>query len=107
MGVSLTYKIVKIVSNEPGKREKYTDSVSRFHPSSKSVPKLSLKEYFESNGFFTIDCRGWDGCLWILGDAKKLAPYVDEAREIYGATGGYGSGKQTGYSPAWWTKCKK
>lgn len=107
VGVSLTYKIVKIVSNEPGKREKYTDSVSRFHPSSKSVPKLSLKEYFESNGFFTIDCRGWDGCLWILGDAKKLAPYVDEAREIYGATGGYGSGKQTGYSPAWWTKCKK
>jgi hypothetical protein len=68
---------------------------------------VSLKEYFESKGFSTIDRREKNGCLWVLGEKKKLEPYVSEAMKLYGATGAYGSGKQSNYKPAWWTKSNK
>lgn len=113
-GIALTYKIEKIVSSEPLKHYA-TTSVATKPAEAKSVSKnppvtpkkLSLKEYFESKGFFTIDCRGWDGCLWIIGDQRKLEPYVAEAKKLYGATGAYGSSKQTNYKPAWWTRSNK
>lgn len=109
VGIPLTYKIDKIISSEPPKFDKGSPVSAK--PIAKNPPptekKLSLKEYFESKGFFTIDCRGWNGCLWILGDQKKLEPYVKEAMKIYGATGAYGSGKQSNYKPAWWTKSNK
>ena len=54
-----------------------------------------------------MDYRGWNGCLQVLGDQKKLEPYVKEAMKIYGTTGVYGSGKQSNYKPAWWTKSNK
>lgn len=113
-GISLTYKIEKIISTEVPGHDK-TVSISTtpvaVKPASKKPPptdkKLSLKEYFESNGFFTVDCRGWNGCLWVLGEKKKLEPYVSEVLKLYGATGAYGSGKQSNYKPAWWTKSNK
>ena len=113
-GIPLTYKIEKITSLEEPKRDKAptiatnsanVKSVSKNAPATEK--KLSLKAYFESKGFFTIDCRGWDGCLWVLGDQRKLDPYVKEAQRLYGATGAYGSGKQTNYRSAWWTKSNK
>ena len=114
VGIPLTYKIDKIISAEPPKPDKTpaisTQSVGAKPVAKNSPPtekKLSLKEYFESKGFFTIDCRGWNGCLWVLGDQKKLEPYVKEAMKLYGATGAYGSGKQSNYKPAWWTKSNK
>lgn len=114
VGIPLTYKIDKIISSEPPKSDK-VPSISTKPMKAKSVAKnppptekkLSLKEYFESKGFFTIDCRGWNGCLWVLGEKKKLEPYVTEAMKLYGATGAYGSGKQSNYKPAWWTKSNK
>lgn len=114
VGIPLTYKIDKIISSEPPKSDK-VPPISTKPMKAKSVAKnppptekkLSLKEYFESKGFFTIDCRGWNGCLWVLGKKKKLEPYVTEAMKLYGATGAYGSGKQSNYKPAWWTKSNK
>lgn len=114
VGIPLTYKIDKIISSEPPKSDK-VPPISTKPMKAKSVAKnppptekkLSLKEYFESKGFFTIDCRGWNGCLWVLGEKKKLEPYVTEAMKLYGATGAYGSGKQSNYKPAWWTKSNK
>lgn len=114
VGIPLTYKIDKIISSEPPKSDK-VPPISTKPMGAKSVAKnppptekkLSLKEYFESKGFFTIDCRGWNGCLWVLGEKKKLEPYVTEAMKLYGATGAYGSGKQSNYKPAWWTKSNK
>ena len=113
-GIPLTDKIEKIISTEVPGHDK-TVSISTtpvaVKPASKNPPptdkKLSLKEYFESNGFFTVDCRGWNGCLWVLGEKKKLEPYVSEVLKLYGATGAYGSGKQSNYKPAWWTKSNK
>ena len=114
VGIPLTYKIDKIISSEPPKSDKgptiSTKSIEAkpvVKNSSPTEKKLSLKEYFESKGFFTIDCRGWNGCLWVLGDQKKLEPYVKEAMKLYGATGAYGSGKQSNNKPAWWTKSNK
>ena len=113
-GIALTYKIEKIVSSDALKRDTTTSAATdptEVKSVSKNPPvtpqKFSLKEYFESKGFFTIDCRGWDGCLWIIGDQRKLEPYVAEAKRLYGATGAYGSGKQTNYKPAWWTRSNK
>lgn len=114
VGIPLTYKIDKIISSEPPKSDK-VPPISTKPKEAKSVAKnppptekkLSLKEYFESKGFFTIDCRGWNGCLWVLGEKKKLEPYVTEAMKLYGATGAYGSSKQSNYKPAWWTKSNK
>ena len=82
VGIPLTYKIDKIISSEPPKSDK-VPPISTKPMEAKSVAKnppptekkLSLKEYFESKGFFTIDCRGWNGCLWVLGEKKKLEPY--------------------------------
>ena len=114
VGIPLTHKIDKIISSEPPKSDK-VPPISTKPMKAKSVAKnppptekkLSLKEYFENKGFFTIDCRGWNGCLWVLGEKKKLEPYVTEAMKLYGATGAYGSGKQSNYKPAWWTKSNK
>lgn len=114
VGIPLTYKIDKIISSEPPKSDK-VPPISTKPMKAKSVAKnppptekkLSLKEYFENKGFFTIDCRGWNGCLWVLGEKKKLEPYVTEAMKLYGATGAYGSVKQSNYKPAWWTKSNK
>ena len=114
VGIPLTYKIDKIIFSEPPKSDK-VPPISTKPMEAKSVAKnppptekkLFLKEYFESKGFFTIDCRGWNGCLWVLGEKKKLEPYVTEAMKLYGATGAYGSGKQSNYKPAWWTKSNK
>lgn len=114
VGIPLTYRIDKIISSEPPKSDK-VPPISTKPMKAKSVAKnppptekkLSLKEYFENKGFFTIDCRGWNGCLWVLGEKKKLEPYVTEAMKLYGATGAYGSGKQSNYKPAWWTKSNK
>lgn len=113
-GIPLTYKIEKIIPTEVPKCYKTISTSTKpmeAKPVSQNPPptekKLSLKEYFESKGFFTIDCRGWNGCLWVLGDQKKLEPYVKEVMKLYGATGAYGSGKQSNYKPAWWTKSNK
>ena len=113
-GIPLTYKIDKIIATEAPKHDKTpskSTTSAEIKQSSKSpianAKKLSLKEYFESKGFTTIDCRGWNGCLWVLGEKKKLEPYVSEAMRLYGATGAYGSGKQSNYKPAWWTKSNK
>jgi hypothetical protein len=111
-GIPLTYKIEKIIATKGSAQDNIVASTTT---SNKTVApkaveggkKLTLKQYFESKGLFTIDCRGWDGCLWVLGDQKKLEPYVKEAMRLYGATGAYGSGKQSNYQPAWWTKSNK
>ena len=113
-GIHLTYKIEKIISSEAHKQKIVSQADTKL-PKIRNIPslntktkkKLSLKEYFESKGFFTVDCRGLNGCLWVLGEKKKLEPHVAEAMKIYGATGAYGSGKQSNYKPAWWTKSNK
>ena len=48
-----------------------------------------LKMFFEKKGFEVIDKRSNAGCLWVVGEKDKLAPYLKEAKELYGAFGNY------------------
>ena len=69
----------------------------------------TLKAFFENNGFEVIDKRYNNGCLWVVGDRKKLDPYIEMARMKFGSTctGDFASGRATNYRMAWWTKCSK
>lgn len=82
---------------------KSTSSNSRFKDG------RTLKEFFENNGFEVIDKRYNNGCLWVVGDRKKLEPYIEMARMKFGSTctGDFASGRATNYRTAWWTKCSK
>lgn len=66
-----------------------------------------LKGYFQSKGLEVIDKRDNGGCLWVVGDEKKLKPYVDEVKKLYGAYGNFGAGRATKQRRGWFTKCKK
>ena len=61
---------------------------------------ISLKIFFESKGLKTIDLRGENGCLWVLGSQKDIGHIVSEAIEKYVVSGGFSSGRATGYKPA-------
>ena len=74
---------------------------------STEIKRTSLKNFFESKGLKTIDLRGKNGCLWVLGSQKDIGHIVSEAIEKYGVSGGFSSGRATGYKPAWWTKSEK
>lgn len=67
----------------------------------------SIKDFFSSCGFKVVDKRMLNGALWVIGDRNKLEPYVRRAYILFGATGGYGSGRSSYYQPAWWTKSSK
>ena len=66
-----------------------------------------LADFFKSNGFEVIDKRANDGCLWVVGSQDKLGAYVSKAKELYGATGGFASGKATKQRMGWYTKSDK
>ena len=108
-GVSLTYKITKIIANDTLIPKDVASSPAKQGSTvqaGKTQPK-SLKDFFVSKGFKAVDCRSNNGCLWILGERKELAPYVTEAERLFGVAGGYGAGKASSYKPAWWTKSNK
>ncbi len=67
----------------------------------------SLKNYFESKGFKVVDKRPNGGALWVEGDENKLAPHIDSVKKIFGATGGFASGRALKGHLGWWTKCDK
>lgn len=66
-----------------------------------------LKEFFEAKGLKVIDDRKKSGYLWVIGSKNEIDPIVNEAMEIYGATGSYGSLKTSGFREGWFTKSKK
>ena len=43
----------------------------------------------------------------LIVDYIGIRDNMREAMKLYGATGAYGSGKQSNYKPAWWTKSNK
>ena len=109
IGVTTTYKITKVIASDatkvtPEMRVSAQQEDVKLVGSSNSK---SVKDYFESNGFEVVDGRSNGGCLWIIGDRKRLEPYVDEAQKLFGVTGGYGAGKMSSFRHAWWTKTKK
>lgn len=109
-GVAVTYKITKVIASDATevKPERYIPSKQEEGVKSVSIGNSkSMKEYFESKGFEVVDSRSNGGCLWVIGDRKRLEPYVDEAQRIFGASGGYGAGKGSSYRSAWWTKTKE
>lgn len=74
----------------------------------KSTSKpATVKEFFEANGFQTVDLRGSNGCLWVIGEKKALEPFVNEAIKTYSVYGAYGTGRAISYKSAWWTKSNK
>lgn len=83
--------------------KKPSESSSKVTP---PKPK-TLKEFFESKGFQTLDLRSNNGCLWVIGDKSALEPYVNEAIKTFSAYGAYGTGRAISYRPAWWTKSNK
>ena len=84
------------------KREKRSSKETNISENSKG-----LKEFFENKGLKVIDDRKKSGHLWVLGSKAEIDPIVNEAMEIYGATGSYGSGKTSGFKEGWFTKSKK
>lgn len=105
----MTYKITKIIANDTLIPKDVASSPAKqvsAVQAGKTQPK-SLKDFFVSKGFKAVDCRSNNGCLWILGERKELAPYVMEAERLFGVAGGYGAGKASSYKPAWWTKSNK
>jgi hypothetical protein len=90
-------------SNVQKSREKTKESTI----SSSGKPTVRLKDYFEGHGFKTIDCRESNGCLWVIGEQKKLEPFVNEAIKKYSVSGAYGTGRAASYKPAWWTKSNR
>lgn len=85
------------------------NTATRNTTSSRLKDGRTLKEFFENNGFEVIDKRYNNGCLWVVGDRKKLDPYIEMARMKFGSscTGDFASGRATNYRMAWWTKCSK
>lgn len=84
------------------KREKRSSKVTNITENSKG-----LKGFFEKKGLKVIDDRKKSGHLWVLGSKAEIDSIVNEAMEIYGATGSYGSGKTSGFKEGWFTKSKK
>ncbi len=66
-----------------------------------------LEEFFEDKGLKVVDDRNKSGHLWVIGSKKEISPIINEAMEIYGITGIYGSGKISGFKEGWFTKSKK
>lgn len=68
----------------------------------------NLVAYFEANGFEVIDKRKAGGCLWVVGEKTKLAPCVEQAKELFSIIdGGYAKGRATGGRHGWFTSSKK
>ena len=66
-----------------------------------------MEEFFEDKGLKVVDDRNKSGHLWVIGSKKEISPIINEAIEIYGITGIYGSGKISGFKEGWFTKSKK
>ena len=73
---------------------------------SKPIKDMSLKEFFEANGFKTKDSRPI-GCLWVVGEKDALEPFVKEAENAFGVKGSYGVGRTIVNKNGWWTKEQK
>lgn len=84
------------------KREKRSTKESIDTANNKGV-----KEFFEKNGLEVVDNRNKSGHLWVIGSKNEIDSIVNEAMEIFGATGSYGSGKVSGFKEGWFTKSKK
>lgn len=65
-----------------------------------------LYQYFIEQGLEVIDKRDNNGCLWVVGDQKKLAPYLEAVKKRFHAYGNFGAGKATKQREGWFTKCK-
>lgn len=72
-----------------------------------TINNTGLKEFFEKKGLKVIDNRKKSGHLWVIGSKNEIDSIVNEAMEIYSATGNYGSGKVSGFKEGWFTKSKK
>ena len=72
----------------------------------KSTNGMTLKKFFESKGFRTIDRRPIS-CLWVIGEKDELEPIILEAKAAFGVNGDFGSSKATGNKNGWWTKEQK
>ena len=78
--------------------------------SGKAVKKAAgsgLADFFKSNGLEVIDKRANGGCLWVVGTQDELEPYLSKAKELYGATGSFASGRATKQRMGWYTKSEK
>lgn len=69
--------------------------------------KLSVKEFFESEGLEVIDVRKTTGFLWVIGEKSEIEKIVNKAIDKFAITGAYGSGKTSHFRSGWYTKTKK
>lgn len=104
---SKTEKEVKESTSTRKKRKKRSSKDTESKETKKDIPPKGLKEFFEEKGLEVIDDRQKSGHLWVIGKKDKIDSVVNEAMEIYGATGSYGSGKTSGFKEGWFTKSKK
>ena len=72
----------------------------------KASKAMSLKEFFESKGFRTIDRRPIS-CLWVIGEKDVLEPLVKEVENTFGVKGDYGISRAAGNKNGWFTKEQK
>lgn len=108
--IEITKEIIPVKKTEK-KTKEGSIRKKREKRSSKDVKSnetdKGLKEFFEAKGLKVIDDRKKSGHLWVIGSKNEIDPIVNEAMEIYGATGSYGSGKTSGFREGWFTKSKK
>lgn len=67
----------------------------------------SVAEFFKNAGLNVKDDRKKSGFLWVIGEKQDIEEFVDQAIEKFGISGGYGSGKSSGFKQGWFTKTKK
>lgn len=104
--IKITKEMIPIKKTKEGSTRKKREKRSSKDVKSNETDK-GLKEFFEAKGLKVIDDRKKSGHLWVIGSKNEIDSIVNEAMEIYGATGSYGSGKTSGFREGWFTKSKK
>ena len=69
--------------------------------------ELPLKTFLKKQGVEVIDKRSQGGKLWITGDRAAMDKAIKLAKSLYGATGGFASGRATHQRLGWYTDCTK
>lgn len=94
-------------SKENGRKKREKRSSKEIKDTINTGIYKGLEEFFEDKGLKVVDDRNKSGHLWVIGSKKEISPIINEAMEIYGITGIYGSGKISGFKEGWFTKSKK
>lgn len=99
-----------INGNSGAKVDSNDASAQSKKPGKTAEPKreaLPLKAFLKKQGVEVIDKRPQGGKLWITGDRASMDKAIKLAKSLYGATGGFASGRATHQRLGWYTDSTK